>query len=563
MSQGVLQHVRRKSAAQRTPSVTASRAGLLQRKCACGRTPGPTGECEACRKTRLHRKASHLSAGASAKEEPSTLNSQQSEVPPVVHEVLQSPGRPLDRETRAFMEPRFGHDFSQVRVHSDAQAEESARALNANAYTVGRHIILNRTNAFEGSAAEQQLFAHELAHVVQQEGMAPQPKLTIGAAGSGAEREADLTAEKIMSRSRAAPQFKSPSTEVQRDSGDKKPTPPRTPYDKMIVARAKKRLELLNNYVTEYTVREARRLRSKSELDKTLDQREKMDLQGDNPFAEFERRGELEKHRIAGLNKRPLDIDVTETEVKIRIRFQVRFEDPTQDSKFGEVKSTLEKGINQIWNQTLTGDVFGGRKFTILPEVVKVGAQAGRDLNYWLITVRPTDSSAVAYAGCTLDQPPPGTPTSVTEPACDGGVMSIPPSHISMPDILGHELLHLFGFVDRYLMQTVVRPGEKPRTFLQPTRKTDGRPDPLGSESGKVLSEDIAFLFDNLGIYEMEQNRGLETLRSLEKQGLNFVAVQAEIHRQQEIIQAGRDPHSLIPTRPDFTDVMIKQTEDL
>jgi hypothetical protein len=537
-------------------NLTSTHTNLLQRKCACDGTAGPIRECEECRKKRLQQK----------RDQPRDGRTNNSEVPPIVHEVLRSPGQGLDAQTRAFMEPRFGHDFSYVRVHSDSQADESARAVNANAYTVGRHIILNRTSAPEFSAAEQQLLAHELAHVVQQKGMTPEPKLTIGAAGSRAEREADLAAEKIIAGSTAAPRVRagsSQSAEVQRDSADKKPTAPRTPYDTMIVARAKKRLELLNNYVTEYTVREARRLRSKSELDKTLGQREKMDLEGDNPFAEFERRGEMEKHRIAALNKRPLEIDVTETEVKIKVRFQVRFEDPTQDSKFGQVKSTLEKGINQIWNQTLKGDVFGGRKFTILPEVVKVGAQATRDLNYWLITVRPTDSSPVAYTGCQLDQPPPGAATSVTEPSCDGGIMSIPPSHISLPDILGHELLHLFGFVDRYLMQTIVQPGQKPRTVLQSTRKTEGRADPLGSESGQVLSEDIAFLFDNLGIYEMEQNRGLETLRSLEKQGLNLAAVQAEIHRQQEIIQAGRDPHSLIPTRPNFTDVMIKQTEDL
>jgi hypothetical protein len=58
-------------------------------------------------------------------------------LPSLVHEVLRSPGQPLDEKTRAFMEPRFGHDFSQVRVHSGAAAEQSAWAVNANAYTFG------------------------------------------------------------------------------------------------------------------------------------------------------------------------------------------------------------------------------------------------------------------------------------------------------------------------------------------------------------------------------------------------------------------------------------------
>src|SRR2546430_4522328 len=112
------------------PSFTPVRRGLLQRKCACGGTPGPTGECEACRKKRLQRKSNNAAI--------ETQN--ESEVPPIVHEVLRSPGQPLDRETRAFMEPRFGHDFSNVRVHTDAKAAESACAVSALAYTVGADI---------------------------------------------------------------------------------------------------------------------------------------------------------------------------------------------------------------------------------------------------------------------------------------------------------------------------------------------------------------------------------------------------------------------------------------
>src|SRR5437773_10447732 len=94
---------------------------LLQRKCACGGTPGPSGECEECRKKRLQRKASQLS----------THDSHTSEIPPIVHEVVASPGQPLDLETRAFMESRFGHDFGGVRVHTDTLAAASARMVNA------------------------------------------------------------------------------------------------------------------------------------------------------------------------------------------------------------------------------------------------------------------------------------------------------------------------------------------------------------------------------------------------------------------------------------------------
>lgn len=89
--------------------------------------------------------------------------------PPIVHEVLRSPGQPLNAETRASMEPRFGHDFSRVRVHTDAKAAESAQAVNALAYTVGHNIAFGTGRYDPGTGEGQRLLAHELTHVVQQE----------------------------------------------------------------------------------------------------------------------------------------------------------------------------------------------------------------------------------------------------------------------------------------------------------------------------------------------------------------------------------------------------------
>src|SRR5712691_7865406 len=97
-----------------------------------------------------------------------SFNSRRSEVPPIVQEVLHSPGQPLDASTRALMEPRFGHDFSRVRVHTDAQAAESARAVDAQAYTVGRSVVFGAGQYAPKSNAGQQLIAHELTHVLQQ-----------------------------------------------------------------------------------------------------------------------------------------------------------------------------------------------------------------------------------------------------------------------------------------------------------------------------------------------------------------------------------------------------------
>ncbi len=92
------------------------------------------------------------------------------EVPSIVYDVLRSPGAPLDAATRDYMEPRFGHDFSHVRVHTDAQAAQSARAVSALAYTVGRDVVFAAGQHAPGTTAGRQLMAHELTHVVQHRG---------------------------------------------------------------------------------------------------------------------------------------------------------------------------------------------------------------------------------------------------------------------------------------------------------------------------------------------------------------------------------------------------------
>jgi hypothetical protein len=64
-----------------------------------------------------------------------------------VQEVLRSPGQPLDPATRAFMEPRFGHNFGHVRMHTDAKAADSARVVCAHAYTMGRNVVFGQSGA--------------------------------------------------------------------------------------------------------------------------------------------------------------------------------------------------------------------------------------------------------------------------------------------------------------------------------------------------------------------------------------------------------------------------------
>lgn len=173
---------------------------LMQRKCQCGGIPGPTGECAECRQRRgdsvsiAHKHSPSLQERGSSGQVP-----QVSVAPPIVNEVLHSPGQPLDPATRAFMEPRFGHDFGNVRVHIDAKAADSARAVNALAYTVGRDVVFGQGKFSPAAGSGRQLLAHELAHVIQQQGFehAGPQSLTIGPTGDALEREADCVANSV------------------------------------------------------------------------------------------------------------------------------------------------------------------------------------------------------------------------------------------------------------------------------------------------------------------------------------------------------------------------------
>jgi len=89
--------------------------------------------------------------------------------PPIVGETLRSPGHQLDRSTRAFMEQRFGHDFSKVKVHSDAHAATAAAAVNALAFTNANHIVFGAGQYAPATSWGRSLLAHELSHVVQQD----------------------------------------------------------------------------------------------------------------------------------------------------------------------------------------------------------------------------------------------------------------------------------------------------------------------------------------------------------------------------------------------------------
>jgi len=182
----------------------ASAPLLLQRKCACGQGASAlTGRCEDCQRGRMLGLQARLLVGAAhdpLEDEADRAAAQVlalpgrghaalralrqpllsraathtagagSEAPASVHRTLATAGDPLPAPLRRTLEPRFGHDFSQVRVHRDAQAMQSAREVHAAAYTVGQRIVFGQGQYAPHTTAGRALVAHELAHVVQQGG---------------------------------------------------------------------------------------------------------------------------------------------------------------------------------------------------------------------------------------------------------------------------------------------------------------------------------------------------------------------------------------------------------
>ena len=90
--------------------------------------------------------------------------------PPLVHDALGTPGRPLEGADRASMEPLFGHSLAHVRVHDDARAARSARAVGALAYAVGPHVVFAAGRYAPGTREGRRLLAHEVAHTLQDGG---------------------------------------------------------------------------------------------------------------------------------------------------------------------------------------------------------------------------------------------------------------------------------------------------------------------------------------------------------------------------------------------------------
>jgi hypothetical protein len=123
----------------------------------------------------------------------------------LVAQAVNSPGQPLDAGTRALIEPRFGQDFSRVRIHTGAAAAASAEAVNAAAYTTGQDVVFAPGQYAPGRAEGHWLLAHELAHVAQQREAGGSRPETVSQSGDAHEVAADRAAANVLGGGRYVP----------------------------------------------------------------------------------------------------------------------------------------------------------------------------------------------------------------------------------------------------------------------------------------------------------------------------------------------------------------------
>jgi hypothetical protein len=150
------------------------------------------------------------------------LGSAGQQAPPIVGDVLRSGGQPLEPDTRADMEQRFGEDFGLVRVHTDARAAESARAVQAKAYTVGQDVVFDRGKFAPETQVGMKLLAHELVHTLQnaESGHATAPLRFRSRQGDAAEQQAQEASSRIITGrfgSTASMPFVTPSAHIQAE----------------------------------------------------------------------------------------------------------------------------------------------------------------------------------------------------------------------------------------------------------------------------------------------------------------------------------------------------------
>jgi hypothetical protein len=347
----------------------------LPHKCVCEGTPGPDGECSACRATPLGLQPHAVTENALL------------EVPPIVREVLQSPGRPLDTETRTFMDARLGHDFGHVRVHADGAAAASAEAVNALAYTMGSDIVFRAGQYMPHSNEGRHLLAHELAHVVQQRQSGAPAIQRQPTPGGLAELERHL---KDKQQERAA---------LQKDLDESS-------------QRFARGIETRDAEKTRQAELARMKTGALSDLQRVLKDPELSEL------------------------KKTIDIVRTDADITLRVRFELSYlalkEAEGKKAAAADIPR-IENVLRDAWSADMTKGLYQGAKFRLEPDIqFRPNSRARNDKSLQIIVQKDAEYSIGDYLQREI---------RLSKGHLEGDRVIV----------VAHELYHLFGFiVDRY-----------------------------------------------------------------------------------------------------------------
>ena len=378
----------------------------LQRACSCGR--------ESPRRQSEQRSEEHglLQTGrVPATDKEKTL------VPPVVHEVIHASGQPMDSDTRAFFEPRFGHDFSRVRVHTGALAAAAAQAVDARAFAVGRNLVFGAGQYAPRTAEGKKLLAHELAHVAQQGRESASPTVI--------RRQPD------------------PRKELDRQLREKETR----------LAELQRRIKALSDQLT--TLRQ-RRMDVASEKQRRADER----------AARVEARAAHDPVLRSTLPvlRRAIRVEQTATTIRFVATMEITFQGLSAtagSSRAATEIPRLVQAIQDAWTVAFTEGAYKGIAFSIDPRVTYRAPTTPPNPNAWQIEVRSIDDKQGTV----------GTPWS--------GIISMNPAHLQgdRVRVIGHELYHLFG---RLLDMYMAPPEDTGGKAVAKPNVSVGRPDPKG-----------------------------------------------------------------------------------
>lgn len=390
----------------------------LQRTCDGGRV-SPEGQAEQSRQE--HQRVQSKDNRSS--------DSGPTAAPPIVHEALGSSGQPLNRATRAFMEPRFDHDFSRVRVHTDARAAASAQAVDAQAYTIGEDIVFGPGQYAPETSEGKKLLAHELAHVKQQGNESASLK-TI-------RRKPD------------------PRKELERQLREKEAR----------LAELQRRIQDLSDQATS--------LRQRS-----LDVASQQQRRATERAARVAARAAKDPGLTGALDmmrRGVIRVEQTPTTIRFVATMEITFlglSEKDGSSRAGVEIPRLVQTIRDQWTLTFTEGAYKGVAFTIDPRITYRAPTTPANAKAWQIEVRASDDKR-------------GT---VANPVT--GLISMNPAHLQGDRIriFGHEVFHLFGpLLDMYMPP----PEDIGGKAVSKPNVTVGRPDPKGRPDLRGLIDPV------------------------------------------------------------------------